>query len=92
MISPRVPPRVLRVIAGSAPFVKDWPSGVPPYIILVSRATLITILEPPRYVFLPCFVDFVPNSKIPHKNRPQFFFVICWCDKILLDLIHGFRV
>ena len=34
-----------------APFVKDRPSRVPPYIILVSRATLITILEPPICVF-----------------------------------------
>ena len=30
-----------------------------------------------------------PISKIPTKNSPNFF-VICWFDKVLLDLIHGF--
>ena len=31
-----------------------------------------------------------PILKIPTKNSP--FFVICWCDEVLLDLIRGFRV
>ena len=37
--------------SGSAPFVKDRPARVLPYIILVSWATLITISEPPLFVF-----------------------------------------
>ena len=79
--------------AGSAPFVKDRAIRILPYIILVSRATLIMISEPPRCVSSLVFVDFVPNSKIPHKNSPPpNFFVICWCDEVLLDLVHGFHV
>ena len=60
-------------IAGSATFVKDRPLAFLPYIILVSRATLITILEPPRCVSSLVFVDFVPNSINPHKNSPKLF-------------------
>ena len=73
LMFPLVFPLVFFVfLAGSAPFMKDRPSRVPPYIILVSRATLITISEPPRCVASLVFVDFVPNSKIPHKNSPIF--------------------
>ena len=78
--------------AGSTPFVKDRPIRVLPYIILVSRASLITISEPPHCVASLLFVDFVPNLRIPHKNSPQLFFVICWCDEVLLDLIHAFSL
>ena len=76
---------------GSAPFVKDRPYRVPPYIILVSRATLITISEPPRCVSSLVLLFFVLIRKFPTKIAP-IFFVICWCDEVLLDLIRGFRV
>ena len=48
-------------IVGSAPFVKDRAIRVLPYIILVSRATQITISEPPRCVSSLVFVYFVRN-------------------------------
>ena len=45
-------------------------------------------LEPLPRVFKLDFVVFVLNPKIPTENSPNFF-VICWCDEVLLDLIHG---
>ena len=70
--------------------MKDRPPKVLPYIILVSRARLITFLEPLPLFFYLDFVVFVLNPKIPTKNSPNFFFVICWFDDVLLILIHGF--
>ena len=33
-----------------------------------------------------------PISKIPTKNSPKLFFVICWFDDVLLILIHEFAL
>ena len=63
--------------------MKDRSIRVPPYIILVSRATLIIILEPPHCV---SSLVFVPNSKIPHKNSPNFFCdLLVWWSFVRFD-------
>ena len=46
--------------------------------------------EPPCCVASLILLFFVLNSKIPTKNSPKCFFVICWCVDVLLDLIRGF--
>lgn len=84
LVFPLVFPLVFSLVffvffAGFAPFVKDRPIRVLPYIILVFRATLITISEPPCCVSSLVFVHFVPNSKIPHKNSPNFFCDLLVC-------------
>ena len=74
---PRVLPRVLCVPRRILSKSERSAPRVPPYIILVSWATLITNLEPlPPFSSL-LLLDFVLNSKIPTKNSPNFF-VICW--------------
>ena len=78
--------------AGSAPFVKDRPLEFLPYIILVSRATLITISEPPRCVASLIFVVSRPNPKIPTKIAPKFFLCFVSFDDVLLVLIREFVV
>ena len=54
--------------AGLAPFMKDRPYRVPPYIILVSEATLITFSELPRCAASLALLFFVLIRKFPHKN------------------------
>ena len=50
---------------------------------------LITILEPPSLFSSLILLCSSLISKIPTKNSPNFF-VICWFDEVLLDLIDGF--
>ena len=73
--------------AGSAPFVKDRATRVLPYIILVSRARLITISEPPRYVSSLILLFFVLIQKSPPKIAPNVFcdLFVC-CDFVGFDL------
>ena len=73
LVNPLVFPLVFFVfLEGSAPFVKDRSYRVPPYIILVSRATLITISEPPCCVASLVLLFLSLIRKFPTKIAPLF--------------------
>ena len=49
---------------------------------------MITISEPPLFVSSLILFILSQIQKFPTKIAPKIF-MICWCDEVLLDLIHG---